>query len=222
MKRVAAALLLAAVAIGLFASPARTAAPKPAAATASWQLDIDIQKPKAIRIKDEAGTRVYWYMVYKVSNHTGADQLFVPEFTLYTSTGQSLTAGRGVPVDIYGVIKKTVNNPLLRDSISMAGKLLQGDDNAKTGVAIWPDFDFEAGKFKVFIGGLSGETAALQLEDGQKVEVHEADVDEKVTTVQKDRIILSKTLELDYSIPGEAASRVGTEVTLDKKDWVMR
>ena len=103
----------------------------------------------------------------------------------------------------------------------MTGKLLQGSDNAKSGVAIWKDFDPAAGMFDVFIGSLSGETAEVVL----PVPIHVEEVDvmtgEIIETV-KDRAILTKTLRLSCSIPGEASARLRSQTTLVKRDWVMR
>ena len=73
----------------------------------------------------------------------------------------------------------------------LTGKLLQGEDNAKSGVAIWRDFDAKAGAFDLLLGGLSGETAEIQLP--KPIEVVETDTDGKETVVLKSKAILSKT-----------------------------
>lgn len=222
MKRIAAAIVLMAVSGGLWVSDAFTAAPKPAPVSATWQLDIDVQTPQAIRVQVPGEqARVFWVMKYIVSNRTGTDQIFVPEFVLYTETGQVLRAGQGVPAGVFGEIKKTLNEPLLRDSVGVAGKLLQGDDNAKVGVAIWPEFDAKAGAFDVFVGGLSGETAEAVLPDPVEVAVRNPDGTTKM--VAKDKMILSKTLHLSYTVPGEASQRPHAEVKqVGMSEWVMR
>ena len=198
------------------------AAPKPAEIPAYWQLEIDHDplRPIQIQVLGESSPRIFWYLRYTVTNHTGADQIFVPEFILYTDTGQVLRAGRKIPPVVFDEIKKLHNDPLLTDLPGMAGKILQGNDNAKSGVAIWPDFDPAAGAFDVFAGGLSGETAEIRLPTPIRTVEREYGRGEK--EVVRTKIILSKTLRLHYGIPGEAAARLTTPVRLISKSWIMR
>lgn len=222
MTRIAAAVVLAMFSAVALAGSETQPAPKPSLVPVQWELDFQFQQPKAIRVQipGEASPRVFWYMVYTVANHTGADQIFVPEFVLYTDTGEIYRAGKGVQGAVFDAVKKTVNDPLLRDTIGVAGRLLQGDDNAKTGVAIWPDFDPKAGAFDVFVGGLSGETAEVVLP--VPVEVEQRDAKGNVKMVTRDKAVLTKTLQLHYSLPGEASARLTTNPSLVGKDWVMR
>lgn len=221
MTRIVAAIVLAIFSTAVLVSEAKTA-PKPSPVPVQWELDFTWQQPKAIKVQlpGEAYPKLYWYMVYTVSNHTGTDQVFVPEFVLYTDTGEVLRAGKGVPSAVFDAVKKTVNDPLLRDTIGVAGRLLQGDDNAKTGVAIWPDFDPKAGTIDIFVGGLSGETAEVVLPD--PIEVEQRDAKGNVKMVTKEKAILTKTLQLRYRVPGEASARLTTNASLVSKDWVMR
>lgn len=227
--RASAAILLAVAAAMAVAGDA-PAAPKPLEAASTWQLDIDFHDPHPIQVQvpGEDKPRTFWYLLYTVTNHTvdeqtqkAAEQIFVPDFVLYTDTGQVLRTGQKTPAAaVFDTIKKSYNNPLLKDSVAMTGKLLHGDDNAKEGVAIWPAFDPQAGAVDIFIGGLSGETAEVALP--KPITVTEKDALGKLKTVVKDTIILSKTLHLHYQIPGEAAARLRAPVILTKKDWVMR
>ncbi len=222
MKRIALAMVLAAASLALMQAQARSAAPKPAQVPSSWEIDFEHQTPQAIRVQvpGEKSPRTFWYMQYQVTNHTGADQTFVPEFVMYTQTGQMLRAGAGVPFVVYDKVKQTLNNPLIQDSNAIVGKLLQGNDNAKLGVAIWPDFDPQTGIIDIFVGGLSGETAEVTLP--QPIEVVQTDISGQKKTVEKTTIILNKTLDLRYLVPGEAANRPNVTPTLEKTSWVMR
>ena len=80
MKRILAAVLVGVLGLGLLATSAQTA-PKPSPVPVQWELDIDVQAPKPIKVSvaGEAKPRLFWYMTYTVSNHSGADQVFVPE-----------------------------------------------------------------------------------------------------------------------------------------------
>ena len=113
-----------------------------------------------------------------------------------------------------------MNNPLLQESTAIIGKLLQGNDNAKTGVAIWPDFDARSGVIDIFVGGLSGEMTEITLPEA--IEVMQLDASGKQNKVTKSTVVLNKTLDLRYSVPGEASNRANVTPVLEKKSWVMR
>jgi len=222
MRTCAATAGLAAAILVMSWVPAWTA-PKPADIPVSWELEL--YRPGAlqtiqVRVYPNEPLKTYWYLRYSVTNQTGQDRIFTPEFDLVTETGQMLHAGKA-PAAVFEAIKKLHNDPLMLDMTGMTGKLLQGEDNAKVGVAIWPDFDPQAGAVDLFVGGLSGETVELTLPT--PVEVTETDVKTgEQKTVAKDKVVLSKTLHLRYSIPGEASSRLRAPVRLEKKEWVMR
>lgn len=222
MKRIVLAALLMALSLALATSDARTEIPQPSPIPTAWELEFEHQAPKAIQVTlpGEKTPKTFWYLVYTVNNQTDSDQLFVPDIVLFTETGQTLRAGYGVPAQVFTEIKKVQNDPLLRDVGSIAGRLLQGEDNAKRGVAIWPDYDAAAGAFDIFISGLSGETEEIQLPS--PVEVMEIDAAGQKKAVEKTKMILNKTLHLNYQVTGEAASRPTAKPVLKVKEWVMR
>ena len=221
MRLSTAAIALAAAATTIAVAPVLPA-PRPLEVPVSWQLEFDFQKPQAIQVQlaGRDTPETFWYMIYTVDNKTGDERIFVPEFVLYTDTGQVFRAGQKVPTAVFDKIKKVYNDPLLKDMASMTGKLLQGADNAKSGVAIWPDIDPAAGAFDIFIGGLSGETVEIKLP--APIQVTEADAKGDKQTVEKKTIVLAKTLYLRYAIPGEATARLQTPTKLIEKDWIMR
>jgi len=187
-----------------------------------WQLNIDLEPLKAIQIRlpGRQQSETFWYLRYKVTNRTGSDRIFVPKLALYTDTGQVLRAGQKTPSAVFKRIKSLYNDPLLNDLAEMAGKLLQGRDNAKRGVAIWPDFDAKAGEVDIFIGGLSGEAVEISLP--KPITVTRLDAQGKEQVVQKTKIILTKTLRLHYATLGQASARPYAAPQLKKQDWVMR
>jgi hypothetical protein len=125
-----------------------------------------------------------------------------------------------VPSAVFDAIKQIYNDPLMKEMTDMTGKFLQGEDNAKEGVAIWTDFDPAAGAFDIFVGGLSGESAEVQLP--VPVTVTEMDYTGQTRTVTKEKLVLTKTLQLSYAISGEAAARPRTKAKPTAKQWVMR
>jgi hypothetical protein len=228
MKRT---VILVALFGGLFAAalPKALTAPTPSDIPIKWELKFEHQTPRPIRVTlpGEKRPKTFWYMLYTVTNQTrddntgrGTDRDFIPEFTIYTDTGQTIQANRRVSSVVFEAIKKQHNNPLLKNHIAITGKILFGRDNARDGAAIWPDFDAKAGSFDIFVGGLSGETAVLKLP--HPITVTETGAFGKEQTVTKDKMTLTKMLQLNYSVPGEAGSRIHTKATFSFKRWVMR
>ncbi len=220
--RYSAAILLVGATVAGVGAGAGGSAPKPSLVPVAWELDFQYSPPQPItlRLPGQERPQTYWYMLYTITNQTGKDRIFVPEFVLYTDTGQVLRAGEKVRSSVFQAIKKRHNRPLLLDKESITGRILQGEDNAREGVAIWRDFDPQARGFDVFVGGLSGERVRVKLPAPVKVTVVDASGKEK--RVVKTEITLVKTLHLQYRLPGEAAARDRTKVEAVGKAWVMR
>ncbi len=221
MKRLAATFVLIVAAVVLLASDAQTA-PKPSEVAINWQLDVRLDTPRPIEVSlpGKGQPTRFWYLLYTVTNRTGEDRIFVPEFVLYTNTGQILRAGQKVPTAVFRKLKRIYNDPLLKDRMGMTGKLLQGEDNARSGVAIWREFDGKAGSFDLFLGGFSGETAEVILPI--PVTAKEIDARGRDVEVVKEKIILTKTMQLNFSAPGEQSARSRLTPKLLKRQWVMR
>ncbi len=210
-------MLAAAIGVAAFAL-AQDAVPKPSVVPVSWELEFEYDTPQSITVKlpGDRQAQTYWYVLFTVTNSTDSDKQFAPRFVLYTDTGEVLKAGQGVSSLLFEQVQKRLNSPLLVGLASVTGRLLQGDDNAKQSVAIWKDFDPKARKFDIFVGGLSGETVKVKL----PVAIKQRDAEGKVVT--RTEVTLSKTLQLTYFVPGEAAARPQTAPRLVKKQWVMR
>jgi hypothetical protein len=223
MRNVAAAAVCGAMLVALACGIAYTA-PKPSDIPTSWQLDFTIDKaPRPIRLEvpGQKGMATFWYLEYTVTNKTDDEQLFVPEFVLYADTGQILRAGQGVPGMVFLEIKKQLNDPLLLDQADISARpLLRGANNARQGVMIFQDIDEKAGAFDIFVGGLSGETLAIFPPNPVPKVVY--DKDNKKQVVMVDKIVLRKTLQLHYALPGAASARNTTPVQLQQKTWIMR
>jgi hypothetical protein len=231
MKRIVASLL---TVTGMFLPPGSAGtAPKPAEIPTHWQLDITYHPPKAIAVTlpGRSMPQVFWYVRYTVTNNTAEEIVFAPNFVLYTDTGEIHQAGKNVPTPVFDAIKKLYNAPLMRDVTTITGRILRGENNAKDGVAIWPDFDPKSGDIDIFIGGLSGETVECELPEENFIEATETDGFGNQRTVRKTTMLFSKTLQLRFAVPGEAASRLEATVRQvdvpdkeksGKEQWVMR
>jgi hypothetical protein len=214
-------MIAGAAVLGLAASYAMTA-PKPAELSTAWELEFNFKNPMPIQVPTPGAAKAstYWYLLYTVRNRTENDQIFVPEIVLYTDTGEIIRSGKGVPSGVFDAIAKRYNNPLLKDQTSIGGTIRQGEDNAKEGVAIFTDLDSKCGSFDVFVGGLSGEISIVTPPNPVPVPVTAKDGAR--TVENRDKIVLSKTLDLKFLMPGEAAARFSTPVVFVSKDWVMR
>ncbi|MBN1362520.1 MAG: hypothetical protein JW993_18125 [Sedimentisphaerales bacterium] len=191
------------------------AAPKPAIVQGpgQWTMEVRFEPPRQI-VVPRAGAMParFWYMILSVTNRTGQDADFFPRCELMTSTFQVIPAGLNVPPVAFERVRQRHESryPLLESLANVENRILQGEDNAKDIVLIWPDFDLRAEGFKVFITGLSNETAVVD---------HPVAVDGMGRPVQ---VYLRKTLELDYAFRGDPALRDSVEVVYQDKSWVMR
>ncbi|MCY2930332.1 MAG: hypothetical protein NTV86_12700 [Planctomycetota bacterium] len=222
--------IAACVVLAVMGSGSALTAPQPSKVPVSWEIEFDSVEPRAVMVRPEGESkpRLFWYLKYTVTNHyrdkegKNHDLAYNPSFTLYTDTGEVLKANMAVPEAVYQQIVKIENDPLMISPAGMVGKdLLHGSDNAKTSVAIWPDFDPKAGQFDVFVGGLSGETQIVTLKDPVK-ENRKDPITGEAKEEEVKEITLVKTLQLTYTIPGEASARAHVSPTLAEKKWVMR
>ncbi|MCC6581209.1 MAG: hypothetical protein IT440_12300 [Phycisphaeraceae bacterium] len=148
--------------LGTWNAPCALAAPEPAIVAKTYQFDFTYSKPQAIAVREIDGTlNWYWFLPYKVTNNTGEDRQFIPDFTLATESGQIFSTGRNVPASAFDLVKEQLSNPLLQSPIDVVGKLLQGPDFAKESVAIWPQFTTRVERIRIFVSGLSGETSRV-------------------------------------------------------------
>ncbi|HYF15949.1 MAG TPA: hypothetical protein VD971_12845 [Phycisphaerales bacterium] len=209
-----AALLLATGLMILPVSPrsggsAAFAAPEPDPVPRRWQLTIE---PGPLRIMSVStpsqGERLYYYMTYKVTNTSGMDLLFTPSFDLATDEGDVLRSGRDVPADVTRFVLDALENPMLEDQISIVGMLLQGEENAKEGLAVWPVVSNHVRELEVYCNGFSGEMRAI-------------DAFDPVSGGSK-RVTLRKTLMLRFQPLGEARPMGAEGLPVVEKRWIMR
>jgi len=203
--------VLAAVAVGFC-----VAAPRPAVVpqAGQWTLAVKYEHPQQIVMPwGPTGATRFWYVIATVTNRTGQDAEFYPKCDLMTDTFRIVPAGKGVTPAVFEAIRRRHREqyPFLESLQTIDNRVLQGEDNARDLAIIWPDFDPQALGFKVFITGLSNETAvvphpvALDPASGKPLPVY-----------------LRKTLELTYNLRGDPALRSSVEVVYKGQDWVMR
>jgi hypothetical protein len=200
------------ISIIIFSSLAFTA-PEPSIVDkpGDWTLNARYEQPRQI-VLDGTPNKRFWYIILTLTNKSGKDVAFYPECTLVTDTLATVPAEKGVSAVLFDRLKIRHNSkyPLLELLENAGNKILQGADNAKDIVIIWPDFDPKAKSVDIFIAGLSNQTVAVDHPtkkdaDGQPV-----------------KIFLRKTLQLTYAISGDPAFRSDQKLKFVGKCWVMR
>jgi hypothetical protein len=179
--------------------------PKPSLYPKTWQLDFDHGKPTRVVVQTPGAAvpRAYWYMTYTVTNNTDKEQLFLPSFELATEDGKLVRNDVNISQAVFNEIKKREGIRYLETAAQIGGELRLGPDQAKDGVAIWPEPTPEMGQFSVFVTGLSGEHATVKGPDDKPV-------------------ILRKTLQLNYLIRGDEVYPGEDEVNENPQEWIMR
>jgi len=192
------------------------AAPEPAVAPGPglWTVDTTFTHPQQIvlRLGPDNQPRRFWYMLITLTNNTGRDVDFYPNCDLMTDTFQIISAGKGVGSAVFEQIKRRHQSKyeFLEPLEKVGNKIIQGEDNAKDIAIIWPDFDSKAKNIKLFIAGLSNETAAIN---------HPIAKDKTGKPV---KVYLRKTLELSYAVMGDPALRSDASLAYASKRWIMR
>ncbi len=179
-----------------------------------WTLDVEYSQPRQIEVKlpgSETPQR-YWYIILTLVNRTGKDVDFFPECTLVTDTFEVLEANVDINTIVFNRIFKLHEGryPFLQPIELADSVLLQGEDNAVDLAIIWPDFDPDAKNITLFVQGLSNQTAVIE---------HPTDTDENGDPV---KIYLSKTLGLEYAIPGDPMFRSDARLEYMDTIWVFR
>ncbi len=194
------------------------AAPKPALvqSPSQWTLNTTYTNPEQIVLENTVDKKPvrFWYIILTITNNSGQDVGFYPKCELVTDTFQILPAGKGVGSIVFDKIKERHKKryPFLELLGSTDSKVLQGEDNTKDIVVIWPDFDSNAKSIDLYITGLSNETVELELPV----------VSTRNQNGEQKKIYLKKTLDLQYKIKGNPASLGGAAFEYKAKSWVMR
>lgn len=181
------------------------AAPEPDPVPRRWQLDINPGPLRVAMVNDgERGPLAYFYFVFDVENNSGADRYFAPRFELVTDKGHILRSGRNVPRAVTEEIRSRLRDPLLEDQLQVQGTLLQGPENAKRGLVIWPVPTLDADEVSLYATGFSGETTMVELPD------------------TGERVLMRKTLMLRHTIPGTLDVYSDKPLTRSVNRWIMR
>ena len=127
-----------------------------------------------------------------------------------------------MPGAVFEQVRAALHRPELMDQADISAKpLLRGANNARKGVMIFTDIDPKAGAFDVFVGGLSGEMVKIRPPNPVPTVTYEVRTGQMKPEMVSE-IVMVKTLQVSYSLPGEAAARSKTGAVSVKEQWVMR
>jgi len=217
--------------LGVLSGSGLIAAPVPSPVPKSWQLNFDFVDPQTItvRLPGRDKPQTFWYILYTVTNNSGQEVQFFPKFELVTNTMQVLPGDPGVHPMVFEAVRARhrPTHPLLVEPVKVMGRLLQGPDNAKSSVVIWPQFDIAANQFTVYVAGLSGESVLLPNPsyhpDQPEYDVKTlGDGTEVRLPVNLKFFTLRKTLAVRYILPGDEQTRVSARVGRLEMQWIMR
>ena len=197
---------------------AALAAPTPALVPGpgTWQLDFELHgDPQLITVMlpGDAQPKRFWYLLYTITNNTGQDVEFFPGFYLFTDTFKMYQSGSKVRQPVFEAIRNLYAQtiPLLEDEDMITGRILVGRDNARDSVAIFEDFDPNAGWAKVFVAGLSNETITVD---------NPTNIDPAANKPKK--FLLRKTLMLEYQVAGDRYNLETRVMLYRNRQWIMR
>lgn len=201
-----AALLAVLAAFLVPAGPRATAAPEPEAIPRRWELRVEPGPLRCMNLTlpGQTAPRAFFYFTFKATNLSGQDLYFAPSFDLALSDGTVLRSGRDVPADAVDAIMAYIDQPFLREEIDLQGQFLQGPENAKEGLVVWPAPTLKATDATIYMAGFSGETKSIRRPDTGKTH------------------ILRKTLMLRHEISGEIDPTLNSTLTRAAQRWILR
>jgi len=204
--------------LGVFSTPL-PAGPRTGLVPKSWELHFEFDDPQRITVKlpgsDQPQT--YWYVIYRVVNRTGQDVNFMPSFRLVTNTLQVREGGDQVNPLVYDRIAARHRGqfPFFAPPYKITGKLLQGEENARSSAAVFQPFDPDASSFRIYVSGLSGEI--------ERVPNRVFDPGKPESEDENPRFFLMRrTLEISYDLPGDPETRVSATPIRRSRLWVLR
>ena len=181
---------------------AAAAYPVPSSFPIRWELQF---QPGPLRLyTDELENKHYWYFTYTVVNRTGQDRIWAPNFVLFTDAGEIRTSGQDVPARITTEIYDMLGNELIETQYEILGEILQGREHAREGLVIWPAESMEVTELSLFVSGISGETTRVP------------------HPLTGEMMVLRKTLQRNYRVPGNPAARGSEPAELVEQGWIFR
>ncbi len=191
---------------------------EPSRAPVSWELKFSFSDPQRIALTLPGSNQptTYWYMLYTVENDTDRDVPFYATAELVTASIQVIKGGEQISPTVYDAIKARhkITHPFMIDPSRVSGTLLQGEDNAKTSMVVFRQFNYEDNAFSIYFSGLSGE---IKQQPNPSFDASQPESKKNPRT-----FTLRKTLEIKYELPGDETTRKLAKPIRRERRWVMR
>ena len=205
MRRSMLMMFVAGLVAVLFAN-AVSAYPRPSSVSSRPEVNF---QPGPMRMYTAVDGSQYWYMLYDVVNMSGQDRTWAPSVVLFTDRGEVLRDGAGVSRRVNHAILEHVGDPLLEPKVAIIGVLRQGVGHARRGMIVWPAERTDVNELRVFVEGISPETATVP------------------NPVTGAPVVLRKNLYLHYLVGGDSTKRGDTAIGLHpdytaEEHWVFR
>jgi hypothetical protein len=166
-------------------------------------IEVDVPQPSG-----GLQRKTVWYLVYRVKNPGPEPVTFYPWFVLESKDPKIPKAypDRLVPAAIPAIVAREDRNRRLANTVEIAGSIAAGKE--VWGVATWTDIDPKIDSFSIYVSGL---TNAYRWRDDP----------------QKGRLLVRKTLELNFWRPGDEFFEHEGEIRLGGPDqpdhrWIYR
>lgn len=173
-----------------------------------WQLTIETGNLRFYRDKQTGDG--YWLLVYEVTNETGNEHHWIPNFELVTDQGEIIADGAKVSRRIQLEMLDLFGDPLLVSQSEAGGPIRQGEENAIRALVIWKAGHEDVREIQVFAGGMSGDTAdVVHPITGEKHKLHRVVQFSWYINGEVDQIIL-KPLPARSVVGGTSSRRLDT------------
>ncbi|KPJ58112.1 MAG: hypothetical protein AMS15_09175 [Planctomycetes bacterium DG_23] len=127
-----------------------------------WTLEFESQIPRRMVIANSSGeSKVYWYMLYKVTNNTAAEHFFIPDISIETET-KKIYLDSLYPDPEWAVERRKGKKFL--NMAEMIGKIKPGE--TKEGIALFPQIDPAADELRLVVMGITNEFKIEKFEAG--------------------------------------------------------
>lgn len=186
-------------------APSALAAPQPEPVPRRWELEFT---PGPLRVASfdlaGGGPRVFYYFSYKVVNKSGADRWFAPSFEMDTGDGTIYRSGRDVPREVVEKLIQASGNSELEDEVKIQGQLLQGPENAKEGIVVFPCTSLKPEYVNIYCAGFSGENKSVARPDNGQT------------------VVLRKQRWLGHTVNGEIDPDSRATLARSTDQWILR
>lgn len=197
---------------------------EPSVRPIAWEVRFEYLTPRRIEVRADAGrpSQIYWYLVYTAVNTSSTTQRFFPVFELVTDDLRVISTDMGISPLVFDAIRERhrKTHPDLVHPTEAIGALRTGEGYARQSVAIWRSGELTENRFRIYVGGLSGEARVVPnpAYDADRPE----EANEGSASINPRYFTLRKTLELRYVLPGSDRARLTAQPQLERSHWIMR